>query len=244
MIRRVLKLISLSVMLMVALAVIASAAQAEENAKWLILTATGLVKTGEELQAILESALENADGSLLTKIVGIKVKFLCSTATLVGANLEGGGKITSGFKIKFTGCATYLNEELAPECETHSSGQSVGTILTNELKGLIVLHEPSAGVKEGVVRIEPMVGTTLVTLTLGAACPAGNNVPIIGNLYVKDCEGKFTTHLVKHLAEELKALTKMWAISKTTEHIATLDGSTLVFLGGAHAGLAWGGMPG
>lgn len=221
----------------------ASAAQAEAGAKWLILS-NGIAKTGEELPSELIGSAENNDLSLLTKVVGIKVKILCTGFTLIGAKLQGAGSITPGFKIKLTGCLTALNEEYVPECEAHSPGQPNGTIISNELKALTVLHEPSVGVREGVLRIEPLAGVTIFPIVLGPLCPVGNNLPIIGKLYLKDCEGKFTTHLVKHLLEELKALTKMWAISETAEHVATLDGSFLFFLTGAHTGLAWGGMPG
>jgi hypothetical protein len=243
MIRTRLGLLGLCAVVLGVMAFSASAAQAEAGAKWLILSG-GVAKTGEELPAAVDGSLENNDGSLLSKIVGIKTKFLCTGAKLIEVKLEGTGSLTNGGKVKFTGCATYLNEELAPECETHSAGQPAGTIVSNAGKGLLVLHEPSAGVKEGVTRIEPKEGETFVTLTLGELCPIGNKVPIIGKLFVKDCEGKLTTHLVNHLIEELKALTTLWTISKTAEHVATIDGSALVFLTGAHAGLAWGGMPG
>jgi hypothetical protein len=254
MIRTRLGLLGLCAVVLGVMAFSASAAQAETGAKWLILTEETFknekgetehkVKTAEELSAAVQGELENSDGSLLSKIVGIKVKFLCTAATLIGVKLEGNGSLTSGGRVKFTGCVTYLNEELAPECEPKTTGEPLGTLLSNEGKGLLVLHEPSPGVKEGVTRIEPKVGTTFITLTLGASCPIGNTVPIIGKLFVKDCEGKLTTHLVTHLIEELKALTKLWTISETPEHVATIDGSAKVFLAGVgHAGLAWGGMP-
>jgi hypothetical protein len=249
MIRSKLGLLSLCAVGLSVMAFSASAAQAEPLAVWLILTlnekkeVTGL-KTGAELPAEVQGSLENNDGSLLSKIVGIKIKFLCTAETLIGVKLEKEGKLTEGGKAKLTGCKTFLNEEEAPECETHSSGQPVGTIISNEVKGLLVLHEPSAGVKEGVMRIEPKGGETFVTLTQGAACPIGNNVPVIGKIYLKDCEGKLTMHLVIHLIEELKALTTLWTISKTAEHVATIDGSKLVFLVGPHLNDPWGGMPG
>jgi hypothetical protein len=262
MIRTRLGLLGLCAVVLGVMAFSAGAAQAEPKSVWLILTlnekkeVTGL-KTGAELPAEVQGSLENNDGSLLSKIVGIKVKFLCTNATLVGVKLEGEGKLTEGGKVKFTGCATYLNEELAPECETHSAGQPVGTILSNEGKGLLVLHTfkidevknakgeiEKIELKEGVTRIEPKTPETFVTLTLGAACPIGNNVPIIGKLYVKDCEGKVEEHRVIHLIEELKALTTLWTISKTAEHVATIDGSALVFLTGPHLNDPWGGMPG
>jgi hypothetical protein len=238
-----LKAVSLFVMAAAITAAMAGGAQAEAGAKWLILSG-GVAKTGEELPAEVVGSLENNDASLLSKIVGIKTKFLCTAATLVGVKLEGEGKLTNGSKLKYTGCKTYLNEELAPECETHSAGQPVGTLELNALKGELVLHEPSAGVKEGVTKAEPKEGETFISMELGAACPIGNKVPIIGKLFFKDCEGKLTTHLVTHLIEELKALTTLWTISKTAEHVSTVDGSVLVKLAGAHTGLSWGGMPG
>ena len=254
MIRTRLGLLGLCAVVLGVMAFSASAAQAESTAVWLILTEETFknekgetehkVKTGAELPAVVEGSLENNEGSLLSKITGIAVQFKCTAATLVGVKLEKEGKLTEGGKVKFTGCKTFLNGAEATECVPHSGSEPAGTLLSNEGKGLLVLHEPSAGVKEGVTRIEPKTGATFITLTLGASCPIGNSVPIIGKLFVKDCEGKLTTHLVKHLIEELKALTKLWTISETAEHVATIDGSAMVFLGSPHTGLAWGGMPG
>jgi hypothetical protein len=162
----------------------AGAAQAEAGAQWLILTSGGLTKTGQELSAGVLSTLENNDASLLTKIVGIKTRFLCTAGTLVGVKLESEGRITNGGKANFTGCVTYLNEELAPECTPKSPGAALETIETNATKGEIVLHEPSAGVREGVNKIEPKEGDTFVTLEAGVGCPIGNKIPLIGKFFL------------------------------------------------------------
>jgi len=91
--------------------------------------------------------------------------------------------------------------------------------------------------------LEPSEGTFFMTLETGEECAIGEKIPILGKLYIKDCENRFEKHQVIHLIEE-GPLSEMWVISKTAEHKVKLDGSALVSLTGAHAGLAWGAMPG
>src|SRR5215475_4056138 len=129
----------------------ASAAQANE---WLILTSGGVLKTAAELPALVGGTLENNDASVLTTILGSKVKILCTAITLVSFKLEAGGILGSGGKIEFTGCKIFLEEEEAPECEAKSAGNPNGTIETNALKGELGLH----GTKI-VIKIKPVVGT-------------------------------------------------------------------------------------
>ncbi len=218
------------------LAFSASGAQA---AKWLILTSGGVVKTGEELKAAVGVEAETKL-TLHTEILKIKLSITCSGVTSIGASLEGAGKVTEGAKLKFTLCISITNGEVNPSCTPSAGGEPEGTILANESKSQLVLSE---GV--GLIKIEPKTaGSPFVTLKFPASCPVGTSIPVNGVIYLKDCEGKLETHLVKHLLEVAKPPTEVWVTANNNaEHKVTLLGSFWYFLQGAHAGLAWSGMP-
>lgn len=79
----------------------------------------------------------------------------------------------------------------------------------------------------------------------GAECVLSSSKTLIkGALWLKDCENKVETHLVKHLFEESTAHGHtLWVGTDTAEHLETnLDGSAFVTLTGAHTGLSWGAM--
>ena len=130
-----------------------------------------------------------------------------------------------------------------PACEPHT-GTKKGVILSNLSKGLIVLHElKPSGEKDALVRLEPVVGETFVTVETAEECSIGEKIPIIGKLYIKDCENRFKDDtLSDHLIEQ-GPLTELWAFNKTTEHIANIDGSALVHLVAEHLDLPWAGLP-
>ncbi len=254
MIRSRLGLLGLCAVVLGVMAFSASAAQAEVGAKWLILTSGGVVKTGEELNAEIKGEIEKEDAALLTKILGIGVRILCTSGTLNGKpKLIGEGKISEG-KVSFSGCKTFLTEsgkaeKEFPECKPHSKGAAAGTVETELGLGEIVLHilEPS-GTKDELTLIHPAPvegkeSTRFVTLEMESTCPIGEKVPVSGELFLKDCESAFLTHLPTHLVEE-GPLTELWVLNKNAEHKATIDGSAKISLAGAHAGLSWGGMPG
>lgn len=225
-----LSLLSLCVM---ALSLMAFAASSASAAEWLILNSKGEVKTAKELPAEVAGELEK-DVTLLTNLIGLKVSVLCTKVALAGTKLEGGGKLTVGFKLTYTGCTV-----TAPlECTVRSPGSAAGTVVTRELLGLL---QPN-----GEVLIEAKTaGGPLAELLfegLGCALPTGVVEPINGVVWVKDCQGKVETHLIKHLIEESTAHGHtMWIEKHKVDHLETLiEGSALVFLAGAHAGLAWG----
>jgi len=174
-------------------------------------------------------------GVLLTKIAGVKVEFSCTAGSAIGLKTEANGTIGKGAKIRFTGCTTKLNGVLSSACEPRV-GAEKGVITTNAGHGLVVLHKLGSGTIDPLVSVLPDVGETIVTLEMGEECSIGEKVPVIGKGTLKDCEGLFASHLVKHLAEA-GPLTELWVISKTVEHQAVIDGSAWVFLTGEHAGL-------
>jgi hypothetical protein len=238
--RTKLGVLGLCAMVLGMMAISASSAQAALT--WLILNKAG---TAVELKALLEGKNDTADITLLTKEVGIKFAVTCTGFTLGGINLEAAGKLTSGGKIKFTGCEIYgkgiLEEPLG--CHLHSAGQVNGTVLTGEGKGELVLHELASKAKEVLTKLEPVAGSTGTFATFQTSeCVIPESNPVHGVIFLKDCEGKATTHLKEHLLAQ-GPLTSMWLGADNAEHLETsIDGSIWIFLGGEHTGLLWGAM--
>ena len=209
-------------------------ARAEATANWKV-NGSNVSSTLKPGLSILE--LENNTMSALLKIGGAEVAFLCTGAELTGAKLETEGSLTGGTEVKFTGCVTLLNEEVSAACTPRTGGQPYGSLLTNQLKGLLVLHEGT-----GLLRVEPNAGETFTTLQFGEECFLPEVVPVRGQLLLKDCKGELQTELVEHLVEQ-GPLTHVFAINDTAEHAMVFDGSALVALSGAHTGLKWSGLP-
>jgi hypothetical protein len=238
----------------------ATGAHAEKGAKWLLADATGKlipflpasinIKKDKEITLVLH-----------TEILKIKVLFLCLKAELLNAKLQEEGIIGNtvvttgelkegrGSRVDFLECKTHLNGVETPQCIPTDPVGGPGTIVTNPGHALLKLH-PLAGLpSDDIVEVLPDtgLGTTFVTIPTGPAvgneCPIGTKVPVLGSLSLKDCENLALTHLVEHLVEPFTPLTELWAISKTEEHRATLLGSVLAFLEGAHVGLKWSGDP-
>jgi hypothetical protein len=214
-------------------------ANSAQAAKWLTLTSGGVAKTGEELKAAIASQLESSHITLHVEILKTKLLILCSGFIIIRVNLEGSGKLTEGGKLKLTGCIVEINGSPNANCAIKSGGEPTGTILTNEVKGALVLNE---GV--GLIRIEPKeAGKPFVTFELPETCPVGEKIPLNGILYLKDAEGKLETHLVKHLVEESKPSELWMTNTNNTEHKVACLFSLWIFLEGEHTGLAWDGMP-
>lgn len=212
-------------------ALLAPGASAEESAQWLV----GKAKVTASLSPQLKMSLEGNDETLLSKVLGIKIEKLCTAAELLEAKLAPEGKITSGAKIKLSGCQIKLNGTLSKACEPHT-GEMKGVIVTNGLKGLLVLHEGA-----GIFQLKPASGETFMTFEMGEECAVGEKIMVGGTLTLKDAA--LTTEAVEHLVIE-GPLTNLWFISNTPEHKVVADGGVLFALAGEHAGLAWSGLPG
>jgi hypothetical protein len=225
-------------------------AQATVGSKWLILTLGGVVKEGSTLHASLDLATESPTLVLHTEILHIKVLFLCTGVDIVPgtAKLLAEGSIgkeagvVSGLQVLFSGCSTDLNGVKIKECVPTDPADGEEFIVTKLLHALLVLG--SAGEKlinilPDVVAAEPEFAL-ISTGAKGSECPIGTSVPIIGKLFLKDCENKGSEHLAKHLVEEGPG-TKLFAIALTAEHAATLLGSAWAFLTGEHSSLKFGG---
>ena len=177
------------------------------------------------------SGLENKTASLLfTTKGGTKVEVLCTTLQTINVRLEPEGFVFFESQLKYTGCLTKLNGVLSKSCEPLSGGTEPGVIKTKLLKGALVENEKAA-----IVKFEPTSGTTLATIELGEACALGESVPVLGTLTLKDAA--ISTEAVEHLATEGPKAT-MTALGQPV----TIDGSILLKLTGAHAGLKWSGI--
>jgi hypothetical protein len=243
-------LLSLCAMLFGLMAFGTSGAQAEVGAKWLILTSGGVLKTGAELHAKVNLEIDSPVLILHSEILHIKTLFLCTEVKVDEAKLLKDGTIgkeegvPSGSKVLFAGCTTDLNGSPAAECTPEDPTAGVGRISTQPVHALLVLHELTGGVRDDLIEVIPDtgLGTTYVVMHLPAACPIGTSVPVIGKLFLKDCENKALEHLIKHLVEE-GPLSELFTISKTAEHATKLLGSAWAFLEGEHLGLKWSGDP-
>jgi hypothetical protein len=215
----------------------ATAAQAETGAHFNV---SGSAVT-TALKAQLQATLENNDGILLTKIGLSKLELLCTSMKLVDALLLEGGSATG--KAHFEGCVIKVNGVVSPVCKPHSPGAAEGLIETNILKGLIVLHEVSAGVKIPLLQVLPSSGSSYVTMILGKEvgneCPVGAKYEISGKLFSKDTQNEGSVEKVTHLFEEGPL-----SVMSYGGNAMTLDGSANVSLAGAHLGLKFGMLPG
>jgi hypothetical protein len=235
---------------MTALSLMAFMTSSASAAEWLILKGIE-VKFATELPTTIAGEFEKGtDGTLLAKLIGIPVSVLCTKFALTGAKLEGGGKVTTGFTVNFTGCTVPVpaDPETGPLCTVHSPGQPVGTIVSNKLKGQLQTN--------GEVVIEPeSAAEGLAKLVFeGVECPFANlgTQAINGKVWIKDCEDEIQTHLFRHLFEESKAhytkdakgvirLGTLFIGKDNEEHLETyLDGSALAFPSGAHTGFPYG----
>jgi hypothetical protein len=233
-----LRAIGLCVMAALGIMAFAASAQAEPGAHWNV---AGVPIAGEQS---VQATLENGTGSLLLQSGLNAVKILCTTMEFEEAVLkvEGG----SLGRAKFSGCDTFINGTLAKNCLPKSSGQVLGTILTNLLKDLIVLHK-AVSATEGYDRIEPEGGPhgEFVNILLGATCAIGSELPVYGIFAVKDCNNEGRVEKVTHLYEEFKPLTDLRVFHPLAEGTtATIDGSANVSLSGGNVGRSWSGIPG
>jgi hypothetical protein len=231
-----------------ALSLMAFAADSASAAEWLILNSGGAVKTAKDLNASIVGEIEpKTDSTLLTKLFSLSIGVLCTGLTLSNAKLVGGGGISSGLQLVYTGCTVVEEPDGSAllDCVVNSPGAATGTVASNQSKGQLqtngeILIESNKTVVEGT----QTVGVLFELQFGGRNCPLrlfGTQL-IKGVLWIKDCEGKVGTHLVKHLIVESTAHGHtLWLGTDSPEHLETsIDGSALVFLAGAHAGLSWG----
>jgi hypothetical protein len=227
-----------SVLSLVALS--ATVAQGETGAKWL------LAKPFSGLTLFLEASVgAEIDAAMILHVLrapGFEVLFLCTAFQVAGAKLKANGSVGEGFKITFSGCSTDVNGSPNSICVPTDKVAGKGTIVTNSLHGLIVLHELANGTKDDLFSIAPDTGETLALIEMSVECFLGTKAPVFGKVVLQEGEGLALTHLLKHLLG-VGPLTELWAFSTAPSQTATLLGSAWAFLTGAHAGLQFSGDP-
>jgi hypothetical protein len=232
------KALGLSVLAFSLMAVWAGTAQAEfTGGNWTYLTAGGVLKTFEGALSEPEFSGEIEAGTvgwLDAKVLGGQLlEYECEALKVVKGKLQAGGKAIGS--LFFTECETYIGNVLNKNCNPNA-----GVIATKEIKIVMLLHKLDAGTIHKILIAEPVTGTTLATVQSTEACAIGLNVPIGGKFTIELSNP--TTHEVKHLIKEFGNLTHIYVISDTVEHHATITGSALAFLNGAHAGLKFAGL--
>jgi hypothetical protein len=216
-------------------AVATSIAQAEVGAHlWTVNAAGQLVDLSVALNGKKDP---NVSITLSSTIIKIGVVVSCTEIALLGAKSEENGTIGKGSKYKLSGCSTKLNGTLSPECEPINEGKEKGVILSKAAHSLVRLDVLADMTKHDVFETTPDAGNVLMTIEMGASCPIGTKVNLLGWFQVKDCQGEFLVHKVEHLVQVL--LEQLFMISETAEHATTLGGSWMLFLSGAHLGLKW-----
>jgi len=224
------KLLGLSALALVVMAISAASAQAEKGAFWLVNGA----KISESLLPTLGGSQEGT-AKILGKLGANEFHITCTGFTPIGAHLvEPNGSLLGRFE--FSGCKFFsLNSGLIVAVALPFCDPAGGILTTVELKGLIALN---AGVQ--VLIIEPKEGTTFATIVSSAECAFGKEIKLGGKLALKDCENAFLTDKVKHLIEEYPPLTQMF-INGNLANVSKVDGSSIIELSGAHKGLTFAG---
>lgn len=209
---------------------------------WLVLNSKGT--EAKELKAGLIADSDSSHLVFLSTIGGIMISMVCTSTELIGMNLETSGTLTTGGKIRLSGCRLYsgtftgaLSNVLTTTslpCTIREGGEPAGTIVTEKLKGKLTLHEESAVLTE----IVPESGTAFFFLHFeGSECSFPEEDPIRGVLRLRDGAGKALSHAVKHLLEEGPGTELTLGTAPVT-----LLGSIWVLLGGPHVGLSWAAM--
>jgi len=226
------------------MAVAASSAQAEVGSNWRV-NGSNITTLEPELKIKEIEELKTAPVGkhlvLLTKILGLLTHILCSAASLFGPTgtgapkLQKEGKVSEG-KVSFSGCATFLSGSTTASapCLPKTAGVN-DTIETNVAKGLLALVGG-----EGETKITSVSGGPLAVVESSEECAVGLKINIAGTLILKDCQKAIGTELVDHLVEMDNVNSTLTASGQ----VATIDGSILVALKGAHEGLKWSGIPG
>jgi len=210
----------------------AASAQGEATSNWRV---NGTNVNSTLLPEIQVKEVENKTASILfTTKGGTKVEILCTAISFSNDKLKTTGSSTEGTKT-LTGCLTKLNGTTSSNCKPKAGGGASGTIITKKILFLLLLT--SAGVPG--IRIVPEAGTQFVNMELGELCAIGENIPTEGVINFKDCKGLMTTEAVEHLFEEGPG-SSLTALGQP----ASLDGSLVLVLSGAHAGLKWSGIAG
>ncbi len=205
--------------------------QAEKGANWMV---NGANITGALLPEVQINEVVGKDIALVgTTSGGTKIEILCTSAAFINAKLEAEGTVSSGNVTKFTGCITKFNGVVSKTCEPRTAGAEKGVVVSEPLKGLLVLHEGKP-----LIKFAPVKGETFVNFSFGELCSLGEVVPVTGTSTVKESKGTWTTELVEHLVEQGPLSTLTFCGQP-----AIVVGLAVLKLTGAHTGLKWSALP-
>jgi hypothetical protein len=219
-----------------------SISQAEKGAKWSLINAKGelLEVTEKLLPEVVMKEIVTKDMTLLTQIAKKSVELLCNGAAFINAKLEMEGRVGGGNQVEFTGCTMKVGGVTQAACKPHTKGKAEGTLLSNALKGELILYEGKS-----VIQFKPVTGETFLTLVLGKEgieneCTVGEKCAINGTSTVADVNGKMGSEEVTHTVEQFAPLSELWVGTNP----ATVDGQGTLALAGEHLGLKWAGSAG
>lgn len=220
-----------------------SMANAETGAGWMLggkSVGLSLVPTVKVQQLEVPPGGSHPEASLTVAVAKtISVQITCKNLETLNFTLqaEGGG---SG-KLQFTECGVLViwNGKLFQTCSVSTNGK-IGTISTEMLKALIVLHEVEGGAKEPLVRVEPSaVGKPFTIVEIDEECSLlGGESQISGVFYLQDAGEQFGTEQVSHLFKEGPLTNVIFNAAPTK-----LAGSAVLSMTGSHVGLKWSGLP-
>jgi hypothetical protein len=217
-------------------ALAADSAAAESGANWKVkganLTKTLVPSVGiKEIEKV--AGTEEKYVGFLTLLGETKVEFRCTGMSAIGAKLETEGKISSGMKFRFSGCVFISKGVIVVACGPLNGGKEKGVIVTNALKGLLVLHEG-----KGLIRFEPVTGKSFATIEFGEECVFFPSWGLGGKLTLKDVA--LGTESASHLFVE----GPLSELTLEGEDPMTFCGSLLLELTGEHTAIQWSGVPG
>lgn len=212
------------------LALYAGSSGAEKGANWMV---NGANITSNVLSPLVQiEGIDGGDMTLIGSNGATKVEILCTGAKFIEAKLQAEGSISSGNTTRFTGCITKFNGTITKACEPSTGGEK-GVVVSEPLKGLLVLNEGKP-----IIEFTPVTGTAFVTFIFGEECALGTKVPVTGKSTVKESTNELGVEKVTHLVEQGPG-SSLTFCGKS----AVIQGSAVLGLSGAHAGMKWSGLP-
>lgn len=210
-----------------------SASQAEKGANWMLnkSNVSATLPPTVQIQGIVNKTI-----SLVATISGgTTIEVLCTNAEFLNAKLETEGSISSGNTTRFTGCVTLINGKIVSACQPHAEGKA-GVVVSEPLKGLLVLHEG-----EPIIEFKPVTGEAFVVLFLGTKeeCSVGEELAVTGTSTVQDAKGKFTTEAITHTVRQGPGSKLIFCGVS-----AIVNGEAILSLAGSHTNMTWSALPG
>lgn len=220
----------------------AVSAQAEKGANWMVNGAninSTLLPSPQITEVEKLPKTEVRHLVLLGKIGTVNFEILCTGMTLLEAVLKvNGGSLGKG---RFTGCVTLIKGVESKVCKPTGETGEAGVIVTRALEDLIVLHTFPGGVTIPLDRIQPEVGSVILSFKTSEECAFGQVIELRGTFFAEDCSGELGVEKLAHLFNQ-GPLTELF-FNLNPANVANVDGSVIAELTGAHKGMTWSGLP-